>query len=104
MNRSLVYSCSVLIAAAILALAAKPALTGGQSTALVRLQSTSPGSPQIGNINVGGTGLFNKVGIGNLNPGVRLDVNGTVRATGFQMNSGGSLGRVLTSDASGVGS
>jgi hypothetical protein len=54
-------------------------------------------------LNIGGTAIFNKVGIGIQNPGAKLDVNGGLRVTGFQMSPGGTLGRVLTSDSSGVG-
>ncbi len=49
-----------------------------------------------------GRGYFSgNVGIGTTNPTTKLDVNGTVRATGFQMPTGAGAGRVLTSDASG---
>ncbi|MHC5054773.1 MAG: LamG-like jellyroll fold domain-containing protein [Planctomycetota bacterium] len=45
-----------------------------------------------------GTG---NVGIGTMTPGAKLDVAGTVRATGFTMPTGAAAGEVLTSDASG---
>lgn len=52
----------------------------------------------------GGTGtaffLLN-VGIGSLAPGQILDVQGTVRTTGFILSTGASNGYVLTSDATG---
>lgn len=77
---------------------------GGQSGALVRLQSATPGVAQTGHLNITGTGLFaDRVGIGLTNPSVRLDVNGQIRTTAFRLNSGGGAGKVLTSDASGVG-
>lgn len=44
------------------------------------------------------------VGIGSLNPGQVLDVSGTVRMTGFIMNTSPSSGYVLTSNSSGNGS
>lgn len=44
-----------------------------------------------------------KVGIGTTSPTERLDVDGTVRMTGFKMPTGASSGYVLASDASGVG-
>jgi hypothetical protein len=44
------------------------------------------------------------VGIGNPVPSQRLDVAGTVKMEGFQMTGGAAAGRVLTSNASGVGS
>ena len=44
------------------------------------------------------------VGIGSATPGQILDVQGTVRMTGFNLNSGSSLNnKILTSDASGNG-
>jgi hypothetical protein len=45
-----------------------------------------------------------QVGIGVNTPSSRLDVDGTVKATGFQMATGASAGYVLTSDSSGGGS
>jgi hypothetical protein len=51
-----------------------------------------------------GRGYFSgNVGIGVLNPVVKLDVDGSIRVTGFQMPAGAAAGLVLTSDASGVG-
>jgi hypothetical protein len=49
-------------------------------------------------IDVGGN-----VGIGTLNPTTKLDIDGTLKATGFQMTAGPSNGYVLTCDASGIG-
>lgn len=43
------------------------------------------------------------VGIGETNPSSLLDVGGTAEVAGFQMATGAGAGRVLTSDASGVG-
>lgn len=43
------------------------------------------------------------VGIGNTNPANKLDVAGTIQATGFKMPTGAGDGLVLTSDAAGVG-
>jgi hypothetical protein len=43
------------------------------------------------------------VGIGTGSPTEKLDVNGTVKMTGFQLTGSRSAGDVLTSDASGVG-
>ena len=44
-----------------------------------------------------------KVGIGTQSPGEKLDVKGTVQATGFKMPTGASAGYILTSDGNGVG-
>ncbi|MBC7187920.1 MAG: tail fiber domain-containing protein [Calditrichaeota bacterium] len=58
------------------------------------------GNPTI--INYAGPGY--NVGIGLINnPTERLEVDGTVKMTGFKMPTGAAAGRVLTSDASGVG-
>ena len=43
------------------------------------------------------------VGIGQTNPSTALDVNGTLKMTGFSLPTGASMSRVLTSDASGSG-
>lgn len=43
------------------------------------------------------------VGIGIISPTTRLDVNGTAKVTGFQLTTGAGASRVLTSNASGVG-
>jgi hypothetical protein len=50
---------------------------------------------------IGGVG--DNVGIGTANPLARLDVAGSVRMTGFELPAGASNGRVLKSDANGVG-
>lgn len=49
-----------------------------------------------------GRGYFSgNVGIGVLNPAVRLDVDGVIRSTGFQLATSTQPGYVLTSDAAG---
>ncbi len=53
---------------------------------LVRLQPTTPGIPQTGHVNVTGTLIA-----------------GAIKTNAFQMATGASAGRVLTSDASGNG-
>lgn len=47
--------------------------------------------------------LIANVGISSVSPGQALDVNGTVRMTGFNLNSSPTSGFVLTSDSSGNG-
>ena len=97
-----------------------PALTVTNSTVGVGIGTyTTPsgalvvqgGNVGIGTFNPFGGGLVvlpsqtGNVGIGSLTPGQALDVNGTARMTGFNMNVGSSLnGKVLTSDANGNGS
>jgi len=44
------------------------------------------------------------VGVGTTNPAVKLDVSGTIQATGIKMPTGATAGYVLASDANGVGS
>ena len=44
------------------------------------------------------------LGIGTTNPVEKLDVNGTIRASGFKMPTGASANYVLVSDSSGAGS
>jgi hypothetical protein len=43
------------------------------------------------------------VGIGTSTPAYKLDVAGIINVTGFRMSTGAAAGRILTSDASGVG-
>jgi len=43
------------------------------------------------------------VGIGRLTPASKLDVNGTVRMTGFRLGESATNGYVLTTDAAGIG-
>ena len=54
--------------------------------------------------NIGPTYFMNtNIGIGSLTPGQILDVQGTVRTTGFAMPTGASSGYVLTSNGVGLG-
>lgn len=45
----------------------------------------------------------NNVGLGTATPSARLDVVGTARVSAFRMTTGAAAGRVLTSDATGMG-
>lgn len=57
--------------------------------------------------NLGNSGIYEdgsgNVGVGTTVPGGKLDVVGTVKATGFNVPTGAGVGKVLTSDASGIG-
>ena len=48
-------------AAAIIVLAGGTAVSAGQGTAIVRLQSSSPGTTQAGHLNINGTGLVRRL-------------------------------------------
>lgn len=74
----------------------------------LRLRSTS--HPNKGHVLFGEAGLTaydeanDRLGVGTPNPGAKLDVQGTMRATGFQLQDGTQQsGHVLTSDVNGVG-
>ena len=59
------------------------AQSGGQSSALVRLQSASPGAAQVGHVNVAGNIVTSNLGVGMTDPPqVPLDVIGNVRFGG----------------------
>lgn len=44
-----------------------------------------------------------RVGIGTISPSTLLDVNGTIKSTGFQLGSSTTAGYVLTANTSGIG-
>lgn len=60
MNRLVLFGLSGGLAVALLVVAVRPAESAGQGTALVRLQATTPGTVQTGNVNVSGTVVANK--------------------------------------------
>ena len=62
--------------------------------------STAPWATSGNNISSVNTG---NVGIGTASPTSKLDVAGTAKMTGLQLTTGAAAGRVLTSDASGIG-
>ena len=47
--------------------------------------------------------ITDNVGIGTATPGFKLDVVGTAQMTGFKLPTGAAVGKILTSDANGVG-
>ncbi len=87
---------------------------GGQSSAVLGIHLASSGygkgvfgrsdSPQgFGGYFMGRSYFGTQVGIGVTNPSEALDVNGTVKMSGFTLNAAPQSGYVLTSDASGNG-
>jgi hypothetical protein len=44
------------------------------------------------------------VGIGTVSPGQKLEVEGIVKSSGFQVTTGAGVGKIFISDASGIGS
>ncbi|MFC1682904.1 hypothetical protein ACFL0G_01685, partial [Candidatus Zixiibacteriota bacterium] len=63
----------------------------------LKLQDTNGNNRLTINHNTG------SVGVGTSDPQQKLDVNGTVQVNGFKMPTGAAADRVMTSDASGVG-
>lgn len=84
-------------------------IVGDGNRLFLSLWNSGTGPSQVGRITttqVPSTNInYNSnVGIFNNSPAQQLDVNGTVKMVGFQMNTGSSLnGKVLTADASGNG-
>jgi hypothetical protein len=71
-----------------------PLVNDTENSLVVGFETTTP------TLFVGGSG--HRVGVGTPTPAEKLDVDGTVRATGFQMPTGAADGKVLTSDATGA--
>lgn len=81
MKRTLIYAMTAISAVSITALASRSAMSSGQNVAVVRLQTTTPGTVQQGHMNVSGNGLFgNRVGIGTPFPANKLHVMGDLYA------------------------
>lgn len=101
---------SALIVAGIVLAWTEPTAPPPQNNAWAPLNVSSGGQAKAGGLvlNTGGaaTGLIvdkGNVGIGTLNPSAKLDVAGLIQATGFKMPTGAGAGKVLTSDAAGMG-
>ncbi|MEK9144033.1 MAG: hypothetical protein AAB339_00315, partial [Elusimicrobiota bacterium] len=65
-------------------------LIGGVGGA-VTLQGSSPGVPDTGNMNITGTGLFGKVGLGTNAPGQKLDIRSGGMAVSHNSTAGSDL-------------
>lgn len=87
------FPSSLLLVSASLALviaASKAAHSAGQSGALVRLQSTTPGTQQIGNLNISGTGNFGgAVGVGMNASAARVEVRTSFAGDGIRLSGTG---------------
>ena len=110
MHKSIMYSLAVLASGTAFVVASRSAVSAaGQGVAVVRLQTTTPGSAQVGHVNVAGTGVFDKVGVGDSTPGAPFTVgngdkfqifgDGSVR---FNDNSAGITFPAVTGSPSGM--
>lgn len=101
---------SIFIVAGIVLAWTEPTAPPPQNNVWAPLNVSSIGQSKAGGliINTGGaaTGLIvdqGNVGIGTQTPAQKLDVAGIIQTLGFKMPTGASAGKVLTSDANGVG-
>jgi len=84
--------------------------TGSITDWFVGLREVSPGNDfSIYSFGTGAEAIriqrsTGNVGIGTTTPSQKLDVNGIIKSTGFQMPTGAGMDKVLTSDISGTGS
>ncbi len=78
----------------------KAALPSGQGTALVRLQSTTPGSSQSGHVNVSGTGLFGTL---SATANLTTSLSGVVSGSNTSVTGGGAGVAGATASAFGYG-
>lgn len=74
MQRTTTYAFAAVCAFGVIALASRTAISAGQGGALVRLQPTTPGAAQVGHVNVDGTAVFTKVGVGDNSPAAMFTV------------------------------
>ncbi|MCK4797591.1 MAG: hypothetical protein KAT05_09430, partial [Spirochaetes bacterium] len=83
---------------------------GGGTTALILGANLDIDTPATESLRIGAGGTEHMVieaggniGVGTTTPGTKLDVAGTIKATGFQLGTSTTAGYVLTANASGVG-
>jgi len=78
-------------------------LTTGSSNILIGTSANATSATASNELNIGGWiyGTGGDIGIGVSAPTTKLDVNGTVKATGLLIPTGAGSGKVLTSDGSG---
>lgn len=86
--RTITYALAVLVSGTVIVVASRSAVSAGQGTAIVRLQTTTPGSAQTGHVNVAGTAVFDRVGVGDSTPAAPFTVGNGDK---FQVYGDGSV-------------